>query len=234
MDRDMVNCLHYLYQWGEITPEQLFENDPVKRIFWCNADTRYPLTSQEIVRQDSQTGKLELERGVFNLIEMIENQLRKMPKPDFAFGYPISAALREPGGKRMAFLAISYAAEFDNIKKTVAEAAGNENFGCEVTGDLGTPGNIMEQVWQGIRGADVIVADITGHNPNVFYEIGLAHALGKEVIIISQEEASPFDIQSSRRITYNPAEPEELKTLLEAAFRAVSPRYPFEGPEPRF
>jgi hypothetical protein len=68
---------------------------------------------------------------------------------------------------------------------------------------------------------------------NVFYELGLAHALGKEVILISQQEHLPFDIRPSRRITYDLKDLERLKTDLISAFRAVSARYPHEGQEPR-
>lgn len=234
MDRDMVNCLHYLYQWGQLSPAQLDEVDPRKKPFWCDPDTRYPLQGRKIVFEDPQ-GLLKLAPGVYELLDMIESQLRSMPKPDYAFGYPLSAAIRAQDKIRPAFLAISYDPAFDPIKLAVREAAVGAGFDCEVTGDLAAPGDIMEQVWQGIRGADAVVADITGRNPNVFYEIGLAHALGKEVILISQEPTAPFDIRSSRLVTYNLGDLESLKTMLTAAFCAISARYPHEGViEPRF
>ena len=230
MDRDMVNCLHYLYQWGEIRPDQL---DGAPPVFWCDHDTRNPLEGREVVRAEPNR-RLTLPSGVNQLLDMVESQLRTMPRPDFAFGYPLSAQVRKPGDPRPAFLAISYAPEFDAVKQTVLDAAAEARFTCEVTGDLSSPGHIMDQVWQGIRGADVVVADITGRNPNVFYEIGLAGALGKEVILISQEGDAPFDIRGSRRIDYKAAELGALKAALVPAFGAVSARYPFEGPEPRF
>ena len=234
MDRDMVNCLHYLYQLGELTPTQLNENDPRKRLFWCVPDTGHPLQGREIVITDPQTGFWKLAPGIFDLIDMLESQLRSMPKPDYALGYPISAAIRAQGKMRPAFLAISYAPAFEPVKLAVREAAVSANFECEVTGDLAAAGNIMDQVWQGIRGADAVVADITGENPNVFYEIGLAHALGKEVILISQKSEAPFDIRSSRRFTYDSSDLESLKTKLVAAFGEITARYPHEGNEPRF
>jgi len=49
----------------------------------------------------------------------------------------------------------------------------------------------------------VIVADCTGKNPNVFYELGIAHTLGKPVIIITQSARRyPFDIKHIRYIQY--------------------------------
>jgi nucleoside 2-deoxyribosyltransferase len=51
--------------------------------------------------------------------------------------------------------------------------------------------------------ASLTVADCTGRNPNVFYEIGLAHALGKPVILITQNsEDIPFDVTHIRYIQY--------------------------------
>ncbi len=234
MDRDMVNCLHYLYQWGQLSPAQLNPIDPARQLFWCDPDTRHPLEGRKIVVEDPQTGVLKLSPGVYDLIDMLESQLRSMPKPDLAFGFPISTAIRAEGKTRPAFLAISYAPQFDPVKLAVKEAATLARFDCEVTGDLDTAGDIMDQVWQGIRGADAVVADITGKNPNVFYEIGLAHALGKEVILISQEPEAPFDVRSSRRVTYSAHDLDSLKTTLTYAFAAISARYPHEGIEPRF
>jgi hypothetical protein len=59
----------------------------------------------------------------------------------------------------------------------------------------------MEDVWTGILSAKVIIADITGRNPNVFYELGVA--IGKDVIIITQNlDDIPFDINRYRCIQY--------------------------------
>lgn len=169
-----------------------------------------------------------------SFIDHVENQLRTLPQPDFVFGYPFSAPVRRAGDRRPAFLAISYASAFDLVKACVLKAGSAAGFRCEVTGDLSNPGNIMDQVWQGIRGADVVVADVTGHNPNVMIEVGMAAALGKEVVVISQNETMPFDIRHWRKITYDTSDLQALEAALIRAFQAVFARYPSEGPEPRF
>src|SRR5215468_7344209 len=53
--------------------------------------------------------------------------------------------------------------------------------------DLFTPTDILEDIWQAINAADFVIADITGRNPNVLYELGIAHTLAKPVLILSQE-----------------------------------------------
>jgi len=69
------------------------------------------------------------------------------------------------------------------------------------------PGSIIEQIRTSIRQARVLIADVTLKNPNVMYEIGLAQAMGKPIIFISQEiKDIPFDIRGFRVIIYNPLE----------------------------
>jgi hypothetical protein len=69
-------------------------------------------------------------------------------------------------------------------------------------------GKIIDQIWSGINGARVLVAELTGRNPNVLYELGLAHALRKPVVLISSnKEDVPFDVQHVRVIYYDVQDP---------------------------
>jgi hypothetical protein len=69
-------------------------------------------------------------------------------------------------------------------------------------------GKIMDQVWRGINEADVLVAELTTKNANVFYELGLAHALRKPVVLIaSNEQDVPFDLRHIRVILYDQSDP---------------------------
>jgi len=62
---------------------------------------------------------------------------------------------------------------------------------------------IIEDIWEGINSASIIIADVTGRNPNVMYEIGMAHTVGKPVVIITQNiEDVPFDLKHYRCIIY--------------------------------
>jgi uncharacterized protein YutE (UPF0331/DUF86 family) len=71
------------------------------------------------------------------------------------------------------------------------------------------PGQIMEQIRAAIRESRVCITDITAANANVLYELGLAEALGKPIILIGQIGSQPpFDIASRRYIAYDPASPE--------------------------
>ena len=63
---------------------------------------------------------------------------------------------------------------------------------------------VTEDIWRGIVEARIVLADVTGWNPNVFYELGIAHTLGKDVVLITQPtNRLPFDTQGYRHIIYS-------------------------------
>jgi hypothetical protein len=80
---------------------------------------------------------------------------------------------------------------------------------------------IPHDIWRGITGAGVIVADLSGANANVTYEVGLADVIGKEVVLIAQQANVPFDFLAQRLILYEDSLPgslalrEELKDRLQ-------------------
>ncbi|MCR6737124.1 MAG: hypothetical protein NVV83_24860 [Afipia sp.] len=74
--------------------------------------------------------------------------------------------------------------------------------------DIFGTGKIIDQIWSGINSAKVLVAELTMRNPNVFYELGLAHALDKPVVLVSSnEEDVPFDLKHIRVIYYDVKDP---------------------------
>lgn len=74
--------------------------------------------------------------------------------------------------------------------------------------DIFGTGKIIDQVWRGINAARVLVAELSTRNPNVSYELGLAHALHKPVVLVSSNEPDvPFDLQHIRVIYYDVNDP---------------------------
>lgn len=63
--------------------------------------------------------------------------------------------------------------------------------------------DVMEDIWEMIMRSEYVITDITGRNANGFYELGIAHALGKKVILLTQSTKDiPFDLHRYRHITY--------------------------------
>jgi len=95
---------------------------------------------------------------------------------------------------------------YEKIYRPAIEKAGLRPVRADA--DIFATGKIMDQVWSGINAAKVLVAELTTRNPNVFYELGLAHAMKKPVVLVSaREEDVPFDLQHIRVIYYDMSDP---------------------------
>jgi guanylate kinase len=82
---------------------------------------------------------------------------------------------------------------------------------------------IMADVLDSVRDARIVISDLTNANPNVFYETGICHALGKDVILITQDCEVPFDLRHVRQIRYNytPRGMKDFEAALEETIKAV-------------
>ena len=75
---------------------------------------------------------------------------------------------------------------------------------CERGDDVFGSNVIMDDITRSIEKARIIVADLTGRNPNVFYEVGIAHTLNKDVLLLAQNiEDVPFDLRHRRVLLYD-------------------------------
>ena len=75
---------------------------------------------------------------------------------------------------------------------------------CKRADEIYSAQNILSDIWDSIQSAELIIADCTGKNPNVMYELGLCHALWKRVILLSQNRDDvPFDLRAWRVIWYD-------------------------------
>lgn len=88
--------------------------------------------------------------------------------------------------------------------------------------DLYRPSTIVHDIWSYTQSAKLVLADLSGKNPNVFYELGLAHALAKPAILVTEAiEDVPFDLRALRVLEYNKNEPEWGHVLQEKITNAI-------------
>lgn len=106
--------------------------------------------------------------------------------------------------KPFVFVLMPFAPEFDDVYELGIKAAcTGSGMHCERVDEQIFEGTILERIYNQIAKADVIVADMTGRNPNVFYETGYAHALGKRVVLLTQTpDDIPFDMKHYPHIIY--------------------------------
>jgi hypothetical protein len=104
----------------------------------------------------------------------------------------------------LCFVLMPFAPNFDRLYKGhIKMAVQIAGFRCIRADDIFSPSKIIEDIWIHICKSKAIIADVTGRNPNVFYEIGIAHTVGKPVILITQDESDiPFDIAGIRYFVY--------------------------------
>lgn len=108
-----------------------------------------------------------------------------------------------------------FESEYERVIRPAIEESGLE---CVRGDEIYTEQAIVQDIWKSIRNARVIVAELSGRNPNVMYETGLAHAIGKPIIMLTRDQQDvPFDLRSLRYIYYDPNNPfwgDDLRTEL--------------------
>jgi hypothetical protein len=95
--------------------------------------------------------------------------------------------------------------EFSAVYRSIRKACEDVGFECVRADDIWEDSVIIQDIFSLIFRAQVVVVDFSGKNPNVMYETGIAHTLGKEVIPIAQSlDDVPFDLKHHRILKYLP------------------------------
>ena len=96
-------------------------------------------------------------------------------------------------------------AGFNATYRAIRQAAEAAGYRCQRADEIWERAEIIADVVSLIDRSSVVICDCTGRNANVYYEMGIAHTLGREVIPITQTEADiPFDIRHIRHVSYLP------------------------------
>lgn len=115
-------------------------------------------------------------------------------------------------------------AGFNEVYATIREASEEVGLRCRRADDIWENAAIIQDVVALIDRSKIVVCDCSGRNPNVFYEAGIAHTLGREVILITQNEQDiPFDLRHLRYVRYlrNAEGLAELKLALQNRMQTI-------------
>ena len=126
--------------------------------------------------------------------------------------------------RRTCFVIMPFGEWFDDYYSAIfvpaIEAAGLDPRRAD---DLYRPSAIVGDIWELTKAATIILTDLSNKNPNVFYELGLAHASAKPAILVTASmEDIPFDLRALRIIEYDKNDPHwgsNLQEQIEAALR---------------
>ena len=120
-----------------------------------------------------------------------------------------------------------FAKEFDPVYEAIQAACTSQRFQTLRVDEIYGPSKIMDDVFSTIVQSRLVISDLTGRNPNVLYETGIAHALNREVIMIVQNDQDvPFDLGHIRYVRYMPNKEglEKLREDLLTSIRATQVR----------
>lgn len=123
--------------------------------------------------------------------------------------YPKKYRLLEIAVERSkCFVLMSFHKDFEVVYGEIKKALSENGYACSRADELGRGGKpIMATILNGIVASHFVIADLTGQNPNVFYELGVAHSFKdpQNIILIAQSVNDiPFDIRHLNTIIYKP------------------------------
>ena len=112
----------------------------------------------------------------------------------------------------------------DPVYKAIKDAASACDFKCVRADEYVSPEDIKKNILELIEGSKAIIVDLSGSNPNVFYEMGMAHARGRVVIPICEKDNSqtlPFDVSQFRTIFFHKDNDWGLKGLTDSLIKTL-------------
>jgi hypothetical protein len=134
------------------------------------------------------------------------------------------------------FVVMPFRQEWSNeLHAIITDACRSQGVASIRGDDLFSPTDIVEDIWQALHSADFVIADITGRNPNVLYELGIAHTIAKPVLILSQTaDDIPIDLATRRMEIYDRSATdwnERLKAKVTQAIEKMLEEYGLKSPE---
>lgn len=204
---------------------------------WVNIDSAGSISNLEVEKTHDLSVSIagQTIRLIVNEVEVLKTLL---PRPLEGTGVGLYAwddakvtfvRTTVTGLKPSAFVIMPFAEPYDSLyRDVIAPIATKCGFDIVRIDEVPGPGIILNDIQQQIQRANVVVAEISTQNPNVFYELGYAHALDKPaVLLVRREHASqmPFDVRGYRAIFYDDsiAGKKIVERNLEQNFRAILP-----------
>lgn len=148
---------------------------------------------------------------------------RSFPSTTDAYERDISDQIMTWTGQGLVFCAMPFAPEFDSVFfELIAPAVADAGLTVLRTDQEETLKPIDRRIRDGIRNSALVLGDTTGLNPNVMYEIGLAHSLKKDTLLLRHDDgALPFDLRNIEVLQYSMPNCGALKPELSSRLKSA-------------
>lgn len=202
---------HY-FRLDKLTSVSAFSEEVRYTALACEADLAATLTQEKIASLQQELTEIQEGASDENVIvsvgilERIQEQLAALKAekrtPGTLEPAQFLGPLASPVKPDRCFVIMPYSESWSESVEDILRES------CEAAGFEFTIAKTMEgrfiphDIWQGITGSGVMIADLTGANANVTYEVGLADAIGREVVLLCQDTEVPFDFLGQRLIVY--------------------------------
>jgi hypothetical protein len=165
--------------------------------------------------------------STFFTIQSMTDSISRKPKPEEQTAHQLTsaAAVKQNGPRSQLFVALPFSAEFDDVYFVAAkQAALKRGLYALKIGEEYFSGETASRIRKELERSVAVIADVSGANPNVLYEVGFAHALTKPMVQISRTPLAelPFDIRGWNTIHYSAGQTHALAKTLDSALKNLS------------
>ena len=181
------------------------------KLEWELDFTEWEMNTTHWALKDVDLFPVLIEAGLLNA-DMIAAQPPQSKIRAIGLGQPAAeiearpSVFRVPKGARndkLVSVMMPFSAAFDNVYKAIEQSALAAGMTCERADNIWEADEVIHDIFSLIYRSSIVVCDFTDQNPNVFYEAGIAHTLGRSVVPIAQSKNDvPFDLKHHRYLQY--------------------------------
>lgn len=140
---------------------------------------------------------------IFKVLLERQVQERRGGSGNFRSSGAVQFPVDTPRDPTLVSVMMPFSSDLDIVYEAIEASVADAGLHCVRADDIWENDHVMEDVLALLWRSQIVVADLTGRNANVFYEVGLAHALPRKTVLLTQKRDDiPFDLQSIRYLRY--------------------------------
>ena len=196
------------YEFDESLPPISWER--IKALEWDLGIDNYELNRTHWALKDVELFDVLVEDGILSADQLLaappDGPLRRYMQPARALIEAAPTVFRiptEPRNPQLVSVMMPFGAAFGPVYATIGKVCRKLGLDCNRADDIFDHSEVFQDVFSLIYRSEVVICDFSGSNPNVYYEAGIAHTLGRPVVPLTQvQEHVTFDLRHHRFIQY--------------------------------